>query len=1301
MTRWIKKALLAGAALIALASCGKEQGPPQENEAVQTPYRASQESSQKEQSTNAEDPVQTQDLASQQASQEEPEKESAEISSEDTPVQTQDLASDGSRISDEIRDLVELIPYHRPAYHAVPHLLNEKAQKLASAGTPIPFKPLSYPIGGDENKPLPVVAEALAILPDTKKDLIPPPREKIDPPEPDELTPEIAITAPEEAPAPEPEIVQTQDFASVQEIPDSEAPQILPEPVEPEAEIAIAPPEEAPAPEPEIVQTQDFASVQEIPDSEAPQILPESIEPEPEIAIAPPEEAAAPEPEDVQTQDLASQPDLSSAEDFAAIEDLASPVELGSSEEPGPDLLIPGPAITLESPLNLSYYQSSILLKGIIESNPDAPEETAGIKSLTWRIEGLGDYDNTVFLEEDGSFELDVFTSGLEGHQILLLKSEDFGGRTLIRQIELQDGNQPPQLTLEYPLPEGQYGSMLSVKGMVKDLYALIPELGGIVRLSYSLVPRDRTKGGQLLQGNVDIQEDDSFFFALDMVEREGGQILRLDAEGRNGAVGSVEVSLSKGVSDIPSFEVLPQDERLVFTWEAIPGAENQTLFLTDDGTTPSEDSAGSLFISVKSPLTLGRVQNGILYKARLKVENNDQTFWSDVIEAVPLAPGTLELSAEGRFEQIRLSWKEIAGSSRFRIFRREENRGDYVVLGQDVPGTEYVDASVEFGRTYYYRIEPSDVPGPLSYEVPASSLEAPSDKITMSSYYRDMTPLRLMVSGEYAFIAAGNTGFYIMDVSTPQKPREIGHLDLGDVQDVYVRDEYAYIASGSAGFYLVNISEPTKPFVVMSRVTENASGIVGRDNTVFLANGERGLQIFDISQRQDPRRLSSLHDFPAYQLELKGNLLYVASGEQGMRVLDISNLTSPRLVETYDQAPAYDIHLEGNKLYLAGGAVGMVILEEQDGRLTQLSRFRSENARTVRIWEDYAMIADGSGGMKAVDISIPEDPHLFGSFQGDDTVSVAMAEDYALIADVSGLKVVRTYLYGQSIPLQSVSTQGRAYGVTVNGSELWVADRKGGVALYDISHPDEFSENSLIRIFDSDYAEDILVMDDILYVADGPAGVKIFDRFKSNLPEAVITVSGRARRILPYGSSIAVVSSGDGVLFLKNSIMTGRINYPDVRDAAFYGSYLFVGDYKEGLIAMEMTGEGRAIELERFADIKNIRQLLIKENTLYILHKDGITLADIRNPEHPVFRGKIAISDGESMQLSGNLLYVAGGFQGISIYRLREDFSALKVSDCDSVFAVDVAPAGSYAVYADMEGVGIIQVLVPDWLEE
>ena len=1054
----------------------------------------------------------------------------------------------------------------------------------------------------------------------------------------------------------------------------------------PEEEQDPAPLEPEPVPEePVVVETEPV--VEE----------PVAIEPEPEPVII-----AEPETEPIPEEGVIAEP-----EPLAEGPVITEPVEKEPDPEPEP-VLTEGPQILLTSPVAGDYYRSSLMLEGRCVPVEGFEKLKEGrVKSFSWRIPSQGDWSNPVFMEEDGSFQLDLMTAGLEGTQELILESEDFGGRISRQVISLRDGNQAPQIILESAEDERSYGALLAIKGRLEDPYRGISGLEGFRGLRYRLVPRDRKSENKTLEGEIPLERDGSFFIALDMKERDGEQMLLLEALGQNESAMSREVFLVPGRGDIPSFTMTPQDGRLVFDWEEVPGATEQTLFLTDDPDLEPEEDGKLNFRDVKPPLVIDRTVNGRRYRGRVEILTGDGRFRSEVMEAVPLAPGTLQLQAEGGFEQVRLSWKDIPGANSFRIWRKSDEEGEFSLLADNVEETAYIDATATFGNTYRYRIEPADVSGPLSYGVPAASIESPEDKMTLASHYRRIIPEKITVRGDYAFVAAGDGGFHIMDISIPQKPESIGLLDQEGVHDVFLGDEYVYLASGDKGFQLINIEEPQRPFTVLSRVTPDARCIAAREELVFVGDSQLGLQVFDVSDRQNPQRLSSLRDLRVQQIILEGNTLYAALGADGLVMLDISNPYSPKQIGDFTDSPVYDVLHKDDLMYLACGDEGMVILAAGvSGLWREISRFGGTDTRMIRLWENYAMIADGEGGMKAVDVSNPYAPRYYGLFSSREIRALAMADDYALLADVSGLKVVRTYLYGQSFIRQRWDTPGRAYGALVAGRQLWVADRIGGVSVYQADSPASMGEASLLRTFPTEFAEDLLILDKRLYVADGPAGVKVF-RLDSpeSRPVLDVTVSGRARRVLPYGSRFAVVSSGEGVLFFKENRSAESLNWDissrfyssDPRDALFNGPVLVVGDARDGLI-MAREFEGQFREMQRFSEYQGIRQLTLKDGILYVLYSEGVALLDMTNPDHPRRTAFIPAAEAESLQIGEDRLYLAEGFKGISVYRLNRGEPPLKVSVCDEIFAVDVAPSGEFAYVADMDGIAVVKIIVPDW---
>ncbi len=999
-------------------------------------------------------------------------------------------------------------------------------------------------------------------------------------------------------------------------------------------------------------------------------------------------------------------PDESGSTD-AAVE--VAPVVAAADEEPepvtepSPSVEVPalsdGPQILLTSPKAGGYYRSSLLLEGQCLPVSGAGDD-GRIRSLSWKIPAMGEYTNTVFMDEEGRFQLDLMTAGLSGPQELILESEDFSGRKRQITLILKDGSRPPEILPDRDQESQSYGALYTVRGHVKDSYRGIPELEGLESLSYRLVPQDRALNEELLTGTVDLTPDGQFQLVLDMRDRQGPQVLQLTVKGKNGSSSDLGISLVPGSGDIPSFTMTPQDGRLVFDWDEVPGALEQNIYLSDRALEDPGVNAGAAFRDVKPPLVIDRSVNGRRYSARLEIMTDEGRFWSNVSYAVPLAPGTLSLRAEGGFEQIRLSWEEIPGAESFRIWRRTESESDFKVIAESISGSEYIDATATYGTGYFYRIEPAAVSGPMSYEVTAASVESPSEKITLASHYRQIVPEKIRVQGSYAYVAAGEGGFHIMDISTPQKPESIGFLDQKGVVDVYQGEEYLYLASGPQGFQIVNIEEPTRPYVVLSRVTPDALSVVGQGDLVYVADSLQGLQIFDVSDRQNPQRLSSLRDLKISQLALEGEFLYGAGGEDGLVMLDISNPYNPWTVQLWHDTPVYDVLINESYAYLACGAEGVEIYEIlEPGNWRRISRFESVDARMIQLWDNFAMIADGRGGLRVVDVTHPGEPRNYGIFGGTDIKALAMTDEYALLADVSGMKVVRTYLFGQSFVQRHWDTPGRAYSVYAEGSSLWVADRQGGVSLYQAGSPDRIGYDAPVKHFDTEFAEDILIQSSLLYVADGPGGVKVF-RMEDESPVDSYAVTGRARKVIPYGSQLAVVSSEEGLLILNTGeslSYAARFFSSDLRDAAFSGSTLFLGDNRDGLIVAEKIG-AQFKEVQRFSTYSGIRQLILQGDRLYVLHRDGVTLLNIQNPENPVVLAEVPLRNAESIQLENGLLYLSEGIGGLSVYRVGRDEQLMKVSVCQDLYAVDAAPSGNWIYAADMDGVSVIRLIIPDW---
>jgi len=96
-------------------------------------------------------------------------------------------------------------------------------------------------------------------------------------------------------------------------------------------------------------------------------------------------------------------------------------------------------------------------------------------------------------------------------------------------------------------------------------------------------------------------------------------------------------------------------------------------------------------------------------------------------------------------------------------------------------------------------------------------------------------------VSGSYAYVADGYSGFRVIDVSTPSTPVEVGFLDTpGIAKGVAVSGGYAYVSDDyEGGLRVIDVSMPWAPVEVGFVYTPGpALGAAVAGGYVYLAEG-------------------------------------------------------------------------------------------------------------------------------------------------------------------------------------------------------------------------------------------------------------------------------------------------------------------------------------------------------------------------------------------------------------------------------------------------------------------------------
>lgn len=154
---------------------------------------------------------------------------------------------------------------------------------------------------------------------------------------------------------------------------------------------------------------------------------------------------------------------------------------------------------------------------------------------------------------------------------------------------------------------------------------------------------------------------------------------------------------------------------------------------------------------------------------------------------------------------------------------------------------------------------------------------------------------IALSEDGRIAYIASGNGGLEVIDVSDPEYPHLIYSYDLPEyVNFVEVEDGVVYVAyvpEGLQSYYSVHafdVYNPYRPYYIGS--SQGQSGVghssVVRGDYYFEVNSA-GLEVFKSFDGRSYDKVGSyyLHD-SAYALALYDNYVFIANGRVGLTIL-------------------------------------------------------------------------------------------------------------------------------------------------------------------------------------------------------------------------------------------------------------------------------------------------------------------------------------------------------------------------------------------------------------------------------
>jgi hypothetical protein len=265
-------------------------------------------------------------------------------------------------------------------------------------------------------------------------------------------------------------------------------------------------------------------------------------------------------------------------------------------------------------------------------------------------------------------------------------------------------------------------------------------------------------------------------------------------------------------------------------------------------------------------------------------------------------------------------------------------------------------------------------------------SMPAALQLVSQSDPFPDVV-FDLALSGDHAFVANGNGGLRVVDISNPAQPGEVGHLEIqGLVEDVVISGSYAYLAVSFSGLVVVDISDPSHPVQAGFYQAEILSyGLSISGSNAYLADCKNGLRVIDISDPTHPAQVGLYKSaWRILAVTVSGNYAFISDWDALLRVVDVSEPAAPKHVGTIPgdyPSGVRKIVVSDNIAYLVTGRDGLRLFDITDlAHLRRLSSFDlPDNVEAIALRGNYAYLAGDYGGLQVVDCSNPAHPRLVG----------------------------------------------------------------------------------------------------------------------------------------------------------------------------------------------------------------------------------------------------------------------------------------------------------------------------------
>lgn len=447
-----------------------------------------------------------------------------------------------------------------------------------------------------------------------------------------------------------------------------------------------------------------------------------------------------------------------------------------------------------------------------------------------------------------------------------------------------------------------------------------------------------------------------------------------------------------------------------------------------------------------------------------------------------------------------------------------------------------------------------------------------------------------MTIQNNYAYVIDSDN-MQIIDISDPSNPGQEGYYEIGvGPEAIAVKGEYVYVGNQTHNLHVISVNDPMNPALYRTiEFPNNINGLTVDGNLLYAAVSWHGLLTYDISDPSNPVPLSSLNtEAHPDRIFVDDTLAYVTCRVLGLNIIDIADSLNPSFVSRYEGANFNgNISVYGNYAFVCYGSIGKIVFVDisDPAHPYPFGQYLLQDTKKAMLEGDFLYVADGIGGLKILNFADPYNPYMYGIYSPANVKGIFIRDNYIYLADYNyGLKILEisnpmipsmvgscecydavtevffqgdyAYLSGDvgtffvvdvsdpadPIIAATIST-AEEKDVFVNGEYAYVATDDGA---WIINISDPHSPYPIGIVPSADWTENIVIQDNIIYMADYAAGVELFDILNPDIPLLIDTFN-------TIGTAMDVCVSGEYIYVADRHSMTVLRYNQTGSDCAYY----------------------------------------------------------------------------------------------------------------------------------------------------